>query len=66
MEINIFKSFMALKQTFGLADYVRPYTVFNISGNKYRLIALIDYNLSSALIREILPHKEYDRGNWRK
>ena len=66
MDANSFKSFMMLKQTFGSADYVRPYTVFDISGNKYRLIALIDYNLNSVLIKKVLTHKEYDRGRWRE
>ena len=43
MESNTFKHFVELKTTFGSADQVKPHTVFNISGNKYRLIVLARY-----------------------
>ncbi len=36
-----FSSFNVLKQTFGAADQVGKFTVFDIGGNKYRLIAAI-------------------------
>lgn len=39
-----FEHFPGLKRTFGSASYVKPYTVFNISGNKYRLVTLINYD----------------------
>ena len=65
MQQNNYKHFNDLKQTFGAADYVRPYTVFNISGNKYRLISLITYAARTAAIRQILSHAEYDKGKWR-
>ncbi|MGZ9222375.1 MAG: type II toxin-antitoxin system HigB family toxin [Anaerolineales bacterium] len=39
-----FKSFAELRKTFGSADQVRNLTVFNIGGNKVRLIAAIHYN----------------------
>ena len=41
-------------------------TVFNIGGNKGRLIAAVHYNTHRIYIRHILTHKEYDRGSWRK
>lgn len=66
MEANHFKHFNELKQTFGSADYVRPYTVFNIAGNKYRLIALIHYPIAAVAVEQILTHTEYDKGKWRK
>ena len=66
MECNHFKHIHELKHTFRSADSVRPYTVFNISGNKYRLIAVIDYVISLIQIRYILTHAEYDKGKWRK
>ena len=49
--------------TFGGADQVDHFVVFNIGGNKYRLIARIYYNDVVLLIRHILTHKEYDRGD---
>ena len=66
IERNSFAHFAQLRQTFGAADYVKPYLVFNISGNKYRLIALINFALARASIEQILTHDEYDKGKWRK
>jgi mRNA interferase HigB len=66
MELNSFNHFVELKKTFGSADQVRPHTVFNICGNKYRLIAIVDYALQSVSIECVLTHAEYDEGRWRK
>ncbi|RLB84218.1 MAG: type II toxin-antitoxin system HigB family toxin [Deltaproteobacteria bacterium] len=61
-----FNSFVELRQAFPNADQVGKLTVFNIGGNKARLIAAIHYNTKRVYIRHILTHKEYDRGTWRK
>ena len=61
-----FSSFSELRQTFPSADIVGNLTVFNIGGNKARLIAAIHYNTHRVYIRHILTHKEYDRGSWRE
>ncbi len=36
-------------------------TIFNIGGNKYRLVTTILYRAGRVLIRHVLTHKEYDR-----
>jgi mRNA interferase HigB len=59
-------SFMQLKSTFGSADYVDGYTVFDVGGNRYRLIAAIHYDKQRLYVRHVLTHAEYDRNNWRK
>jgi mRNA interferase HigB len=61
-----FNSLIDLRQTFPSADIVDNLTIFNIGGNKARLIAAIHYNTHRVYIRHILIHKEYDRGSWRK
>ncbi|MBI2532282.1 MAG: type II toxin-antitoxin system HigB family toxin [Deltaproteobacteria bacterium] len=66
MESNSFKHFVELKKTFGSADQVKPHTVFDVSGNKYRLIAVVDYALQSVSIECVLTHAEYGEGRWRK
>ena len=50
----------------GSADYVDPFMVFNIGGNKYRLIAVIHYNRRKVYIRQVLTHAEYDRDKWKR
>lgn len=66
IELNSFKRFVVLTKTFGSADQVKPYTVFNISGNKYRLITIVDYALQFVSIECVLTHAEYDEARWRK
>jgi mRNA interferase HigB len=40
-------------------------TVFNICGNKYRLIVRIKYQWKLINIRCVLTHAQYDKGNWK-
>ena len=47
------------------ADGVGRCTVFNIHGNRYRLIARINYQHRIVFIRGIYTHNEYDEGGWR-
>ena len=63
---NQFESFNALRQVFPSADKVGKLIVFNIGGNKYRLIASIHFNRQKVYIRHILTHPEYDKGTWKK
>ncbi len=60
-----FESFAGIRKLFGSADYVAPLVVFNISGNKYRLIASISYQYKKIWIRHILTHKQYDEEKWK-
>lgn len=41
-------------------------TVFNIGGNKYRLIARIRYDYQLMNVRTVLTHAEYDKGKWKE
>lgn len=66
MESKNFTDFNDLRTTFASADTVEGLTVFNIGGNKYRLIASIHYNRKKVFIRAVLTHPEYDRGNWKQ
>jgi mRNA interferase HigB len=60
-----FKDFNALRATFPSADWVEGLVVFNIGGNKYRLIAAVHFNRGRVYIRHVLPHEEYDQGAWK-
>jgi mRNA interferase HigB len=66
MERQVFAGFSSLRATFASADYVEPLTVFNIGGNKYRVIAAIHCNRGKVFIRDVLTHAEYDRGKWKR
>jgi len=61
-----FNNFAELRKMFPSADLVGKLTVFNISGNKYRLITAIHYNTSIVYIRAVLTHVVYDKNKWRE
>ncbi|RPD38929.1 type II toxin-antitoxin system HigB family toxin [Chitinophaga barathri] len=53
-----------VKESFNSVDYVgNDLYVFNIRGNKYRLIARIIFRVRTVFIRWIGTHREYDDVN---
>lgn len=65
-----FRNLTELKQTFNSVDMVpvkgRDLYVFNIGGNKYRLIVAIHFNTQRLFARYVLTHSEYNSGKWEK
>ncbi len=55
-----------LKAVYANADFVGRRTVFNIAGNKYRLIARVNYRSQRVFVLFILTHADYDRGSWKQ
>lgn len=50
-----------LKRDFASVDFVGSgIAVFNICGNKYRLVAHVRYDVGLVYVRHILTHEEYD------
>lgn len=66
MKKGTFHSFAELRATFPSADQVGKFTVFNIGGNKVRLIAAIHYNRQKLYIRAVLTHHDYDQDRWKE
>ncbi len=60
------QNLIEVKEAFSSADQVGNFIVFNIGGNKYRLITFIDYKCKKIFIRNILTHAEYDEDVWKK
>ncbi len=62
MNQSTYGNFNQLKKTFASADYLPAgYTVFNIGGNKYRLIVEMDYSLALVDIKAVWTHAEYSQ-----
>jgi mRNA interferase HigB len=61
-----FDSFEELRRAFPSADQVGKLTVFNIGGNKVRLIVAMHYNTHRVYIRKVLTHAEYNRQKWKE
>jgi mRNA interferase HigB len=64
------KTLEDVRKTWPSADGVtvgeKTYTVFNIGGNKFRLIVKIEYEMQRLYIKHVLTHAEYDKENWKK
>ncbi len=63
--------FQDARQTFGQTDVTgdtrssKTATIFDVGGNKWRIITLIDYKRQTILITHVMDHKTYDRGRWK-
>ena len=65
------RSLIDVRQTYRHADGValddgRVVTVFNIRGNKYRLVAGIDYRIGVVNVLKVMTHAEYSKERWKK
>jgi mRNA interferase HigB len=60
------RSFAEVRQTFPDADLFGNVLIFNLRHNRYRLIVRVSFRISTLWVKELLTHKEYDRGGWKK
>jgi mRNA interferase HigB len=60
------KNLAEVRLVYPHADNVGECTVFNIRGNRFRLICGVDYEAQVVYIRRILTHQQYDRGEWKR
>ncbi len=59
------QSFADVKAAIGTASLVGNCVVFNIGGNKYRLITRILYPSQKVFILKVMTHEEYDEDKWK-
>jgi mRNA interferase HigB len=57
-------SFAEMKQSFGSADQVGNCVVFDVGGNRFRVIARINYGHGKVFVLRVMDHAEYDKGRW--
>jgi len=72
VEAAVWKNPIHVRETYGTTDVAVPISggrrvaVFNIGGNKYRLIASVNYALGVVNVLHVLTHKEYDKNRWKE
>jgi len=55
-----------VRKSFPATDMVDDLAIFNIRGNKYRLIVRMVFQYQRIYVKEFLTHAEYDKGRWKK
>lgn len=65
INLTNFNTFEELRSVFPNADLVDDLIVFNIGGNKYRLITSIHFNRQKVYIRYIFTDSEYNKEKWK-
>jgi mRNA interferase HigB len=65
IEKNDFSNWSQLKNAFNSVDKVEDLVVFDIGGNKFRLVAYIRFEKQIVYIKAVLTHAEYDKGAWK-
>lgn len=63
---NTFSNFSDIKRIFNSVDIVGDFYIFDIGGNKLRMITCIFFQSHKIFIREILTHAEYDKREFSK
>ena len=64
-ERETWEKFADVREAYPSADQVGKFTVFNIGGNKFRLIVVIHFNRGKVYVRHVFTHEEYDEENWK-
>jgi mRNA interferase HigB len=59
------RNFAEVRESFPHADVVGILTVFNIGGNKYRLVVEIQFDRGRVFVQSVMTHEEYSRGRWK-
>jgi mRNA interferase HigB len=60
------QSWADVKSVYATASLVGNCVVFNIGGNKYRLVTRILYRSQKVFILKVMTHSEYDKGKWKE
>ena|SRR5215213_4289629 len=60
------ENFSDVRETFRRADIYEDCVIFDIGGNKYRLITKIRYRVKKVFIRFVLTHSHYDEDFWKE
>ena len=57
---------LRMSEKYGQAPmFSETFTIFNIKGNKYRLVVWIDYRTKRVFIRNVMSHADYLKGAWK-
>ena len=63
--LSSWQNLIEVQADYQSAEAVGNFTVFNIKGNRYRIILSIDYEAQIAYFKYFLTHAEYSKDDWK-
>ena len=63
LESTELADFAALRALMNSVDKAGDFFVFDVGGNKYRIVAAIHFNRGLPFVRHVFTHAQYDRWN---
>ena len=64
-ETSQWQSINQIRETFPKADRVGKCVVFDVGGNKYRLVVVVHFERGKLYVRKVMTHAEYSRDRWK-
>ncbi len=58
------RNFVELKKTFPAVDLAGNAMIFDVGGNKVRVISVVYFDIQQLLVTHVLRHQEYDKNKW--
>ncbi len=65
IELNLWSNLMELRASYPSTDLVGECYVFNIKGNRYRLVAKINFAAQLISVCDVMTHAKYSKGGWK-
>src|SRR5687767_6365255 len=58
-------NFPDIRKTFNHVDIYKKCVIFDVGGNNYRIIGMVEFEKHIVFIRTVLLHSEYDKNKWK-
>jgi mRNA interferase HigB len=59
------QSLIEIRKTYPQADGVGKCIVFNVGGNKFRLVVVAHFDRGKLYVRKVMTHAEYSKDQWK-
>jgi len=59
------QNFLDIRKVFNHADIYKKCVIFNVGGNNYRILGMVEFEKHIVFIRAVLLHGEYDQNKWK-
>ncbi len=60
------QNIVEVREKYPHADIFGNCVIFNVGGNKHRIIAKIEFIKQTIYVKFVLTHKEYDKNTWKR